>query len=155
MTPRPARSTSMVLLIALVMLIASPALAATETVATSPAAVEAPAISTAASCPTTLSNSDLSGELDQLLTPKPQPTTCTAQLTCWGGDVISCTGQSTCSVDCGSVLCDSTNWVECTCDAPAFCPAEWKTAYCNCRSCGGTHQQCFRCWCVNGGVNCV
>lgn len=69
-------------------------------------------------------------------------TGCTAEKTCFGGNVVSCTGSTSCSVDCGSVTCDGTQ-VECTCSAGCG-----STAYCACRSCGGPHHLCFQNFCV-------
>lgn len=69
-------------------------------------------------------------------------TGCTAEKTCFGGNVISCSGTTSCSVNCGSVICDGTQ-IECTCTAGCGSPA-----YCACRSCGGPHHLCFQNWCV-------
>lgn len=78
---------------------------------------------------------------------------CTAETTCWGGEVVSCSGDYQCISYCGSAYCDGLN-VECTCDVPLPC-AGWETAYCACRSCGATHQHCYSCWCLKHGENCV
>lgn len=69
-------------------------------------------------------------------------TGCSAEKTCFGGNVVSCTGNTSCTVDCGSVTCDSTQ-VECTCSAGCG-----STAYCACRTCGGPHHLCFQNFCI-------
>ena len=83
---------------------------------------------------------------------EPQPLSCSAQTTCFGGDVVSCTGTQQCVSMCNGAYCDG-QLTECTCDAPPICSG-WETAYCGCRSCGGTAAYCRCCWCLNGGVNC-
>lgn len=68
-------------------------------------------------------------------------TGCTAEKTCFGGNVVSCTGTTSCSVGCGSVTCDGQQ-TECTCTAGCGTPA-----YCACRTCGGARWICLLNWC--------
>ena len=68
-------------------------------------------------------------------------TGCTAEKTCFGGAVVSCSGSTSCTVDCGGVTCDS-NQIECTCSSGCGTPA-----YCACRTCGGSPFVCFQSWC--------
>lgn len=138
-----------ILLVGFVLAVAGVAAADAPVAKVAPAS---PSALGATACPAAASLPGAPENLDLLFTPEPdEQTSCSAEVTCWGGDVISCTGQTICTVDCGSVLCDHVSH-ECTCNV-SFCSG-WETAYCNCRSCGGTHQHCFQCWCLNGGVNC-
>lgn len=85
---------------------------------------------------------------------KPIPLTCSAEATCWGGQVVSCTG-TTCDSGCWGVQCDSVITNCSACDAPSFCTTALEiTGYCTCRSCGGTDRYCRCCWCVLDGENC-
>lgn len=85
---------------------------------------------------------------------QPQQLSCSAQRTCFGGNVVSCTGSTQCISMCNGAYCDG-QLTECTCDAPGVCTGEWADAYCGCRSCGGSAFFCRCCWCINNGVNCV
>lgn len=84
--------------------------------------------------------------------PQPVPQTCTAELDCEDGNVISCTGNSTCIVNQfnGTVACDGDE-TQC----PNFCRA---TLQHDCGSCGT-----YFCFCTSlkgdcqvggGGVTC-
>jgi hypothetical protein len=89
-----------------------------------------------------------SGSGDLTGTPAPSPLTgCQANLTCHNGCVISCTGNTTCTVGNQQVTCDG-NTTYCpypTCNPPMGCIEP--CSYCACVAEGFQPLQCIRTYC--------
>ena len=80
-------------------------------------------------------------------TPEPIPMTCSAQLQCPSGGTVSCTGQSSCTVQSQWVTCDGHNWI-CpgACIPPGGC--QDPEGYCECKAAGGQGPLCSRNYCI-------